>query len=372
MRIGFDAKRAFLNGSGLGNYSRSTIDLLAKYVSQNDYVLYTPKSEGKQNYIPAGKPKIKTPRGIINFTFKSYWRSFRLSADIKKDNLDIFHGLSNELPHKIQKSGVKSVVTIHDLIFLRYPELYKTTDRKIYQQKFQYACNQADIVIAISEQTKTDIIHYFGTSASKIKVVYQGCNPIYYEKESASKLIEVSQKYDLPEKYLLYVGTIEERKNAKFIVETIQKYHLDTPLIMVGKQTDYQQEIEKYISKHQLGDKVFIYNNVPADDLPALYQQASIFIYPSIFEGFGIPILEALNSGTPVISTKGGCFNEAGGLSTIYVSPDNHKDLAISIRTIMDLPDFRNNMIIEGKKFALKFRESKIAEQLVAVYSSLL
>jgi len=370
MNIGFDAKRAFLNGSGLGNYSRSTIDLLAKYASLHNYFLYTPKSEGGPNYTPPKNTNITTPQGLINKSFKSYWRSFKLAKDIQKDNLDIFHGLSNELPHNIKKANVKSIVTIHDLIFFRYPKLYKAADRKIYHQKFKYACAEADTIIAISEQTKTDIVNFLEVPDKKIEVVYQGCNPVFYEKEADTKLIEVSQKYDLPEKYLLFLGTVEKRKNAKFIIETIKQHNITTPLVIVGKKTDYQLEVQNYIKSNNLEEQVFIHNNVPFEDLPALYQQASIFVYPSIFEGFGIPILEALNSGVPVITTKGGCFSEAGGMSTLYVSPENHDELAQAIQQIMQDKSQQKKMTSDGLKYALKFREDKVSENLLAVYSS--
>ena len=136
MKIGFDAKRAFYNKSGLGNYSRSTIELLTKYYPSHDYLLFTPSTEDSLNFKIRDKVQIIEPKLFLSRTFKSYWRTFRLSKKIFEYDLDIYHGLSGELPYKAdKKSDSKLIVTIHDLIFLRYPELYNKVDRKIYYQK---------------------------------------------------------------------------------------------------------------------------------------------------------------------------------------------------------------------------------------------
>lgn len=166
MKIGFDAKRAFFNRSGLGNYSRNLLRALSLYYPDNQYLLYTTSKNTSlfnltdQNFI------IKEPSGFLNKRLKSYWRSFSLTKQVKRDELNLFHGLSHELPYNIHKSGIKTVVTIHDLIFLRFPGLYKTFDRRIYLKKFKYACKIADLIIAVSKQTANDIQEFFGIDKS--------------------------------------------------------------------------------------------------------------------------------------------------------------------------------------------------------------
>ncbi len=368
MKIGFDSKRAFTNISGLGNYSRSTIDLLTGFYPANDYFLYTPSKSEKISYNPSGKVKITEPKSFTEKSLKSYWRSFKLSKYIKNDKLDIYHGLSNELPHNAHKTGAKTIVTVHDLIFLRYPEYFKKIDRQIYKKKFGYSCRIADKVIATSEQTKTDIVNFLSIDEKKIETVYQGCNPIYYIESSNIERIEITQKYKLPAQYILNVGTIEKRKNALFIVKTLHEKNIDIPLVIVGGQTPYQDLIEQYVAENKLENKVIILNNVSFEDLPTIYQMAELFIYPSFFEGFGIPIIEALNSKIPVITTKGGCFSETGGMQTTYVNPENKEELSEAILKILNDKEKRKKIIKEGLIFAERFKEKFIAQNLLSVY----
>jgi glycosyltransferase involved in cell wall biosynthesis len=368
MNIGFDAKRAFYNRSGLGNYSRSTINLLQKYFPKNEYFLYTPSTENAISFPLSENTKIVTPSGIFNRFMKTYWRSFKLAGNIKKDKLDIYHGLSNEVPQNAHKTGAKIFTTIHDLIFFRYPELYNTIDRRIYYQKFKYSAQISDKVIAISEQTKTDIIHFLNIDEKKIDVIYQGCNPIFYKEVSTERKIEVAQKYKLPKQYILNVGTVEKRKNILAAVRALHQEKIDMPLIIVGGRTAYQDDIENYVAEYGMQNQVFIYNNVPFDDLPVLYQLSELFIYPSLFEGFGIPILEALNSKIPLITTRGGCFSEAGGLHSMYVKPDNIDEIGAAILKTLSDTQLRKTMIEEGFQYAQLFNEDKIADNLMNVY----
>ncbi|NOZ34162.1 MAG: glycosyltransferase family 4 protein [Chlorobi bacterium] len=369
MKIGFEAKRAFYNTGGLGNYSRSTIGILSKYYPKHEYLLYTPSTENAIDFKISDNVKIVVPKMFLSKTFKSYWRTVRLSKKIKEYKLDIFHGLSGELPYKAEKkSDAKLIVTIHDLIFLRFPELYHAVDRKIYYQKAKYACEIADTIIAVSEQTKTDIVNFLEVDDNKINVVYQGCNSIYYREADTNKKIEVTQKYNLPETFILNVGTVEKRKNTLSVLKAMKAGNIKTEFVIVGKKTDYQDELIKYAEENNLSSLLTILNNVPIEDLPAIYQQASVFVYPSYFEGFGIPLIEALYSKIPVITTKGGVFSETGGLSSIYIEPDKFKQLGEALNVVLNDEELKEEMVTEGYKFVQKFHEEKIAANLMNVY----
>jgi glycosyltransferase involved in cell wall biosynthesis len=368
MRIGFEAKRAFYNQSGLGNYSRSTIEHLTKFFPSHNYFLFTPSVKDHIYTKIPSQAEIITPSALTGGMLKSFWRTFRMSGAIKRKKLDIFHGLSNELPHNAHKTGAKTVVTIHDLIFLRYPELYAAADRAIYLKKFKYAAHIADSVIAISEQTKTDIINFLDIDESKIEVVYQGCNPIFSKEISQKQKIEAAGKYNLPKEYMLYVGTVEKRKNILSAVIALNENNIDLPLIIIGKKTDYQDEVEAYLIKHKMENQVKIFNNIPFADFPAIYQQALLFIYPSVFEGFGIPIIEALNSGVPVITTRGGCFSEAGGFAARYIDPHDTDEIGAAIKEISEDKQIQARMIKDGKEYTEKFSEERISKHMMNVY----
>ena len=294
-----------------------------------------------------------------------------LPNQLKNDRIDLFHGLSNEIPFNIKNSGIKSVVTIHDLIFLRFPEWYPFIDRKIYEAKFRKSCRNADRIIAISKQTKNDIIEFFGIDPDKIDVVYQGCNLAFQEKADTEQVSIISKKYSLPDEYLLYVGTMEKRKNLLTIVKALKLSNLKIPLIVVGRHTSYTEQVKNYILDKNIKNIRFI-KYVNTTELPVFYQNAKIFIYPSIFEGFGIPIQEALFSKTPVITSKTGCFPEAGGPASIYIDPENAEDLANAILKLLKDTPFREKVVSEGYTYAQNFTNEKIAKNLIEVYKKIM
>ena len=373
MKIGFDAKRAFYNSTGLGNYSRDAIRILSLLYTENDYFLYTPRAiENKQISFLKNRKNIvvRTPSSFVGNLFKKYWRNKNIIKDLVQDEIDIYHGLSHEIPIGIEKTNIKSVVTIHDLIFIRYPHLFSSIDRRIYYKKIQSACKRANRIIAISHQTKNDIIEFFGTDENKIEVVYQGCNNVFQSKISKKRIEEICKKYNLPEKFILNVGTIEERKNLLNILKSIKelpKQHL----VVIGKGKEYKNKCLQYIREHNLQNKVSFLSGIELEELAAIYQKSEIMIYPSIYEGFGIPILEALFSRTPVITSQGGCFSETGGEYSIYINPLSVSEITSAIKKITTDTNLRNIMIEKGYNYAQYFTDKKVAGNLQKIYTSL-
>ena len=370
MQIGFEAKRIFHNKTGLGNYSRDLIRMLSLYFPENKYFLYNPKKSKETLFVPNETNVFeKNPRTAFYKKYYNLWRQRGVVADLEKNQVRLFHGLSGELPSGLQSKGIKSIVTIHDLIFIRYPHLYSFFDRKIHYLKFKKATRNADLILAISEQTKLDTIQFLGVDPSKIKVIYQGCNAVFKTSFSDDSKKEVAKKYQLPEKFVLNVGTIEERKNALTIVKAIK--NLDVSLVLIGKETKYTAQIQNYIKIHNLEGRVHFLKNVSAEELAIIYQLASVFVYPSIFEGFGIPIIEALFSKTPVITNKNGVFPEAGGPSSLYIEPFDVDDLEQKINQVLTDATLSKNMREKGFEFAQKFNDELIAQQIISCYKEL-
>lgn len=376
MRIGFDGKRAVQNFTGLGNYSRYIVDILCQFGPENEYVLYAPKKRENKRLDKLTEQyqqlQLSYPTTSSWKKLSPLWRVWGVTRQLEKEKIDIFHGLSNELPLNIHQSEVKSIVTIHDLIFLRYPQYYHSIDRKIYTYKFRKACENADKIIAISECTKRDIIEFFRIPADKIEVVYQGCDPSFIHPVAEEKKREVRAKYQLPDHYILNVGSIEERKNALSAVQALMMLPEQIHLVIVGRHTEYTDKVEHFIKENKLEERVHIISNVPFDDLPAFYQLAEIFVYPSRFEGFGIPIIEALYSGIPVVAATGSCLEEAGGPDSIYVHPDDIKGMADAFKQIYTDPERKKNMIEKGHSFAKRFSEEKQAEEILNIYKKLM
>ena len=369
MRIGFDAKRVFHNRSGLGNYSRDTVRVLGKYFPGNRYYLYNPK-KGKINFDAGSSSKTIFPAGFINKIFSSLWRRKWITKQLQQDKLDIFHGLSNELPSGIANTGIKSVVTIHDLIFYKFPQWYRPADRLIHQQKSKQAALDATHIIAISEQTKKDILEYLPVNSEKVSVLYQGCHAAFKEQHSAGEKQQLVTKFNLPSQFLLSVGTIEPRKNLLTTVNSL--LHHSLPLVIVGKKTAYFKEIETFIAKHKLENRVIHLADISMKELAMLYQLAFVFCYPSIYEGFGIPIIEALYSGTPVITNKEGCFKEAGGPGSFYIDHLDFEAMASIIIRLQNDDSLYKNCVEQGGEYATRFNDEVIAENMMNAYKKLL
>ena len=370
LKIGFDGKRALQNFTGLGNYSRYIIELLSEYYPDNNYEVYCPKISENPETDYLKKLKSVTFHAPEKTFFKSLWRSSGIIKDLKQDDVQIYHGLSNEIPFGIKKAGIKSIVTTHDLIFLRFPDYYPWFDRQFYTIKFKYACRNADRIIAISEQTKRDIIEYFGIPGNRIEVIYQNCSSIFMSPVSAEEKKRIALTYNLPEKYLLNVGTIESRKNALLIVKALKELPEDIHLVFIGKETPYAREVKDYVLKNDLEDQVHFLKNIPFTDLPGIYQQAEIFVYPSKFEGFGIPVIEALHSNVPVIAAKGSCLEEAGGPNSVYIDPEDEDDLTDAISYILNHPEEKQKMISLGAEFVKKFSNPIIAKKIIETYQT--
>jgi glycosyltransferase involved in cell wall biosynthesis len=369
MNIGFDGKRAANNLTGLGNYSRALIAQLLTFFPQNHYFVYTPKVKDKPQiaaFFKAQAVRLKLP---LPGAIKLLWRSFGIKKQLYQDQIDLFHGLSQEIPIGLSASAnVKTVVTIHDLIYRRYPQYYKAVDRYIYNRKSEYACVHSDRIVAISERTRHDIIEYYHIDPEKIEVIYQSCDDSFKQSAPLATRIAVAEKYKLPDKFLLIVGTIEPRKNLLLLIKALPNIDKDFKLVVVGKPQAYATMVKQALEKLGLTDRVIFLEGLPFADLPSIYQLARVFIYPSLYEGFGIPIIEALYSGTPVIAATGSCLEEAGGPHSIYISPYNAEELALQVNRVLENKVLQAQMIEKGLQYVQRFDNEILAKQLMACY----
>jgi glycosyltransferase involved in cell wall biosynthesis len=383
MKIGFDAKRAFHNKTGLGNYSRGLIKALASTFPQHHYFLFNTKASNLFDYQSVHVHEV-LPENRFYKKFKWLWRSLGVIKDLKKNKIDIFHGLSHEIPFGLKRNNIKSVVTIHDLITFRFPNQFSKVDAFIHQKKIKYACENADHIIAISHQTKDDIIEFLKIDANKISVCYQHCDAKFSIKKSTEEKNKIKAAYELPDQYFLYVGSIIERKNLMQICEAIRINNgkCNIPLVVIGKGSSYKEKVKAFIKEHHLEEKIIflsdksilkndaVFNS--GSTFPEIYQSALAFIYPSSFEGFGIPIIEALWSGTPVITSNQSCLPEAAGPDSILIDPNNINELARAMLKVSEDESLRIKMATSGYEYVKKFSEKNSAESVMKIYQSLL
>jgi glycosyltransferase involved in cell wall biosynthesis len=366
MRIGFDAKRVFHNATGLGNYGRDVLRVLHRHRPAHQLLAYTPRP-GRIPFELGDRFEVHTPRGPIGRAFPAAWRVGGVAADAARDGVELFHGLSAELPLGLARRGIASVVTIHDLIFERFPRLYPRIDRAIYGWKTRGAALRADVVVAISEQTKQDLVDFYAVPAEKIRVVYQGCHAAFRAPIPRETLDDAARRLALPPVFLLSVGTIERRKNLEVVLRALRGLP-DVPLVAVGRATPYLGELQELARALGIEERVRFLPSVSLPDLAALYRLATASVYPSIFEGFGIPIIEALSSGTPLVTTRGGCFSEAGGPAAAYADPRDPEEWRATLAGILADADRRKAMAQAGLAHAERFSDERVAAALDAVY----
>ena len=389
LTIGFDAKRVVRNATGLGSYSRTLINSLTAVDTSSRFILYAPDAGNDHlrqqvaacsnvefaymhSSLSSLHRSLSTLLSPLSSLHKSYWRSRGIVKDLKRDGVQLFHGLSGELPKGLRDAGIRSIVTIHDLIFLRHPEYYKRVDARLYERKFRRTLREADHIIAISECTKRDIMHFGNVPEEKISVVYQSCSTYFKSREAESRLQDVNARYMLPARYIVSVGTIEERKNILLAVKALPLLPDDVCLVVVGRSTPYCEQVKRYVEEHGLASRVLFLHKVPNEHLPSIYQMAEACVYPSRYEGFGIPIIEAIQSGLPVVAATGSCLEEAGGPDTLYVDPDDHEAMAEAIRRCLRGAEGRDERIRRSMDYVKRFENQDVALQILSEYKKLL
>ena len=373
MIIGYDAKRAFRNNSGLGNYSRMVIGGVCREGhGMVKSLLFTPTTKGRHTHYfdDIQEVEVRLPRGLWAMA-GGIWRSVWSGLCARREGVDIYHGLSHELPLFLG-NGVKKVVTMHDLIVRRYPEFFKPADRIIHRLKMRHACRVADIVIAISEQTKCDLVDLMHVPEEKIRVVYQSCDPIFWNPPSAT-LPPSHSAIQLPERYIIAVGTVEERKNQVAAVRALALLPEDVCLVVVGRpRGNYPQQVRRAVKELGVDHRVIFLQNAAFSDFPALYRGAVASVYMSVFEGFGIPVLESLCCDCPVVTSNVSSMPEAGGDAALYAAPDDYRTLAAHLSRLLSDPAFRTSQIEKGRTQRLKFAPEMVSQDMLALYRSLL
>ncbi len=367
MKIGFDAKRALLNDTGLGVYARNLIQSCLTYYPSHDYHLFSTAAKSYLESQLVGDFSIHFPENSLDKTLPSLWRSNRIVADLQQQKIDLFHGLSNELPFGIGRlNKIKKVVTIHDVLFLSHPAQYPWIDRQIYKAKVQNACDAADYIIAISEATKKALIARFDVKETKIEVIYQPCDAVFNSIVAPEQLFDFRQKHQLPDRFIVQVSSFFPRKNQLNLVKAFHKIHHQIPqkLLLVGGFQSERKVVEQYVVKNNLSPRVQFINHLSTSALAMLYQMADLMVYPSVAEGFGIPIVEGLASGLTVLASDINCFKEVGGEAIYYC--DTLDEIAFSEALLWALKNPILSPIMQTQ--LEKFEPKNLTNQLMNVY----
>ncbi len=350
MLVGFDAKRFYHNKSGLGNYSRSLIRILNEFTDVN-IKLYSPyNNKPPQASIPSHFYK----NAILQ-------RAYFIRNQIHKDGLDLFHGLSNEIPIGLK---IPTVVTIHDVLFKRYPKDYSSIDRCIYHRKTKYAIRHATAIVCPSETTKLDLLKYYKADESKIHVIYE---PISKAFKKQHELKENSSDY------FVVLATAQERKNLATVLQCYAEDEGENllPAVIIGIQEDkFLHTFSSYKGLLQSG-RIRIPGYVEESRLLNYYQNALAIVYPSKWEGFGIPILEAHSVHKPLILADNPCFREIAGSAALFFDPLCPRSLKKQLMAIRE-PTMAANLIQSGIQNLNRFQADVLAKAYKSVYEKVL
>ena len=344
MRIGYDAKRYYHNRTGLGNYSRTVVNAMRSQHEDVDAVLYD---------------------------CKALERTFALGRRAKREGCELFHGLSNELPRDIVKAGVPSIVTMHDVAWRTFPDMYKPWDRMIYDWKYGWSCRNATHVVCISESTKRDVMRFYNVPEERISVIYQPVQGVFYRpsigvkgvrgvkgvKDNTLDLSDNSLNQATAGGYILTVGSINSRKNLMGMVKALEMIPKDErlPLVVVGNGREYRQRVEEYIDSHRLREWVRIESNIhEAERLKELYAGAVCMLYPSFYEGFGLPVVEAQLQGCPVITSNVSSLPEAAGPDALLVNPAQTEEIAEALHLLLSSEEERKRRGEAGRRYCME------------------
>lgn len=364
MRIGYDAKRLFHNFTGLGNYSRTLVRNLATHYPNLDIHLFTPSIPDHcetQWFLDQANITIHTARGQRNL-----WRSFGISQDIERLDLELYHGLSHELPLRRPRSATRMLVTFHDLIYEIYPKQFGLWDRNMYRYKYRRSAHMADHIIAISESTKNDLHLRYNVEPKRMTTVYQSCHPSFLAPPAPQKT---------ERDYILYVGSIIPRKGLLQIAQayTLLPSAARPSIRIIGGGGRYMEEVKNYIQQNGLTDHFHFLGKVPNTDLIDHYRHAKALLLPSIYEGFGIPVIEALSQETPVITSDVSSLPEALGPGGLRVDPHSPQAIADAIKHLVNHPEQSKIYGQEGRRHVLdRFSAKATSAALMNVYESLI
>jgi len=355
LKIAFDAKRLFHNGEGLGAYARTVVSDLQHFFPQHQYFLCTPSvtnSAFSAGFLDGNKYNIISPSktGLAG----SLWRSSGIVKDLKQRKIDVYFGLSNELPGGIDKSSIASLVTIHDVLFKAFPQQFSWIDRQVYQRKFTQAIATADMVLATSKYTERDIRHYFSTS-KEIEVVYQSIVPELRNSARTAK-----------RNHFLVVGTINERKNLALVIEAYRQLPKESrrPVKVVGEGKSYKAQMLARIQEYKLEPYFEFLGRVSDEKLSELYSASYALIFPTKYEGFGRPVIEALSHGTPVLTGLNSSLPEVVSKYGIIIEYDRPETLTEAMRAMAS--ESKRSALMNGVKGHLaQFAPELVSQKLM-------
>ncbi len=361
-----------------GNYRSAGINWYIYHLLQNlipapdlQYTVFSSEPRARecfkqlaiaQSQLPTHKP-----------TVRIFWEQFIQPLALRRERIDLLHALAFAGPLTV---SIPWIATVYDLSFIRYPQSFNTANRLYLTWAVRDSLRRADRVIAISESTKRDLVEMFGATADKIAVVYGGTDPSFAPARDSMEINALRTRRNLPEKMILHVGTIEPRKNIACLVGAFARAkraaRLPHRLVLIGARGWKYSKVDTAIEQEGISNDVIFAGYVPQDELPLWYQAADLLAYPSLYEGFGLPPLEAMACGTPVVTSNAASLPEVVGDAALQVAPDDEPALADAIVRALTDRALREQMIARGIAQAAQFSWERAGRETTALYRTVL
>lgn len=358
--------------AGMGNYIWNLVNCLASIDRKNGYYIFVSDRNKHLFDIKRGNFKIiKVGRRFSEGPLRFLWEQFALPKCIKKLDIDILHSPGFVIPFF---SKAKNVLTIADLTFIKYPRVHTLIKQKYFGWLIPHSIKKSDRVISISESTKKDILELIDTNPEKIDVIHLAHGKEFNMKNKKNAKNALKTKYGIKPPFLLFVGMIEPRKNLGGVLmalANLKKEGMPHKIVIVGKKGWKYKGVFKTIRELKLGDNVVFTGYVPDADLPIFYNSAEVFMYPCLYEGFGIPILEAMACGCPVITSNISSMPEVAGNAAILVNPESVEEIKQAMKRVISDSKLRADMIRKGMINVKRFNWEKTARETLEVYNSL-
>ena len=406
MRIGIDIRNIGKQRTGDEVVFFNLVKNLAKIDEENHYSLFTDTNdstvlryiveklgiENKKNFKIISLPmsflrkqestlsenrqcRFRIKCGITLSSNKFIWNLYTLPRYLRKNPVDVYH--TQYITPLFVPKEIKIITHIHDVSFLAYPEFIRKSDLFFLKILIPISLRRADKIVAVSEFTKNEIIKYYGTDSKKIEVVHNAVNEDFTKSDySGNELFAIRKKYNLPEKYVLYIGTMQPRKNVPMLVNAFvaaKNRITGIKLVLAGNKNahNFDKKIDKEIKKLKLEDDVIFSGFVDESDKAALFQMAEVFVYPSLYEGFGIPMLEAMSQKIPVLASNISVHLEVAEDGALYFDPRSVDEMQEKLYNILADKNSRENLINLAIKRLDFFSWKKSAEKMLEIYKNL-
>jgi glycosyltransferase involved in cell wall biosynthesis len=372
MRIGVNLLKLKDEDSGIGQWSRSILNSVWEIDPNNEYVCYV----SRQFPYPAKTPQNVIFKELNYFKNSSLYRMFLeqvlIPGQIIRDKVNIYYTPQTTLP---LISNTPAIITVHDISYLLYPQCYKFSRVLFWRHTLSRSIRQSKLLIAVSQSTKRDVEEILGVPEDKIKVVYNAVGKHFRVIKDLSFLEKIRRKYSLPPRFILFVGLFSPRKNIEGLLRGFAKlkmsFAVDHKLVIVGKHGWKSQNLPRLIKDLSIEGDVHFTGYVPDEDLPPLYNLASVFVLPSLHEGFGIPVIEAMACGTPVLASNCPALLEVGSDAAVFFNPYDVDEIAHNLHLLLVNEDLRTECISKGLVRAKEFSWMKSAKDLLKVFEEI-